>query len=67
KAATLDLYSLTIFAFIPLFAAFFMLLYFFFTGIIGEEYDVSQQNNIAGIIQPKEKTKSLEEREMNDQ
>jgi hypothetical protein len=44
-----------------------MLLYFFFTGIIGEEYDVSQQNNIAGIIQPKEKTKSLEEREMNDQ
>lgn len=54
KAATLDIFSLTIFAFIPLIAAFLMLLYFFFTGVIGGEHDVTKEGNIAGIIRSSE-------------
>lgn len=64
KAATLDLYSLTIFAFIPLLTAFFMLLYFFFTGIIGEEFDSTNRGNIAGIIDTRRPVKTLEENEI---
>ena len=57
KAASLDIYALTIFALIPLMLSFFVLLVFFFTGVIGDPEEDGNKY-LAGMVHPKENASS---------
>lgn len=51
KAAALDVVSVAIFALVPFISAFAVLLYFFFTGVIGDEKEIAMEK-LAGRVYP---------------
>ena len=51
KAAALDVFSIAIFALVPFIAVFTVLLYFLFTGVIGDEKEIEMER-LAGRVYP---------------